>query len=177
MKAPTFSLRVHTYEDNREDGTRTLVSYTPFLRLGAPSSSGHAGEVVYLQHGFVYGEGGAPYEVEDLPDWFHDALAALTPQARQDVGFTADRVAWYTGGVSARDVALEDGPPVAAPAAHAFPASSSWKLAWLCKNSHDYQGTGMSRYGKDMRCLECKHASKKKSQARRARAAAPSAAD
>lgn len=176
MRAPAFTLRVHTYEENRQDGTRTLVSYTPFLRMGAPSSSGHSGEVVYLQHGYVYGEGGDPYDVEDLPAWFPDALAALTPQARDDVGFTADRVQWYTGGglgeddVSASQGAAWETPPV-------LPSSPTWKLGWLCRQSHDYQGTGMSRYGKDMRCLECKHASKRKTSARRARAEAPSASD
>lgn len=162
MKAPTFRLRVHEYEENRQDGTRTLVSYTPFLRLGAPSSSGHSGEVVYLQHGYVYGEGGDPYDVQDLPDWFPAALAALTPQARADVGFTAERVAWYTGGVSARDVWPTDAPPVAAPAADTLPASPSWKLAWLCKNAHDYQRTGLSRYDKRMRCVDCERERKTK---------------
>ena len=167
MNAPKFKLRVHEYEENRQDGTRTLVSYTPFLRLGAPGVSGHSGEVVYLQHGYVYGEGGDPYDARDLPTWFADALAALTPQARHDVGFTADRVQWYTGGVSARDVWPEDPPSVAAPAADAVPSSPTWKLAWLCKNRHDYQGTGMSRYGKDMRCVDCKHASRTPAQAKR----------
>src|SRR5262245_16508408 len=158
MTPPAFTMRVHVYHDSRDDGTRTLVSYTPFLRLGAPGASGHAGEVVYLQQGYVYGEGGDVYEVADLPEWFADALAALTPQARHDVGFTADRVQWYTGGVSARDVGRSNGSTVAAPAADALPASPTWKLAWLCKNGHDYQGTGLSRYGKDMRCVDCKQA-------------------
>lgn len=177
MKAPQFQLRVHVYEENRQDGTRTLVSYTPFLRLGAPSSSGHSGEVVYLQHGYVYGEGGDPYEVEDLPAWFADALAALTHQARHDVGFTSDRVQWYTGGRGEGDVSAQGGsawedPPVA------LPSSPNWMLGFLCKQGHDYQGTGRSRYGKDMRCLDCKHASKKRQPpGRRARAEAPSAAD
>lgn len=178
MSAPTLTLRVHQYEENRADGTRTLVAYTPFLRLGAPSSSGHAGEVVFLQHGYVYGEGGDPYEVEDLPDWFADALAALTPQARHDVGFTPDRVQWYTGwagqqdDVSAPHWEAAEAPPV-------LPASPSWKLGWLCKQGHDYQGTGMSRYRKDMRCVDCEHARKRKKPGpvRRAPAAAASAAD
>ena len=178
MTAPTFRLRVHDYEENRQDGTRTLVSYTPFLRLGAPAASGHSGEVVYLQHGYVYGEGGDPYAVEDLPDWFTDALAALTPKARHDVGFTADRVQWYTGGggedndvSTANGAAWEDQP--------SLPSSPTWKLAWLCKQDHDYQGTGMSRYDKRMRCVDCEHDRKRKQPAapRRAPAALDGAAD
>jgi hypothetical protein len=165
VSAPKFQLRVHKYEEDRDGGTRTLLEYTPFLRLGAPSASGHSGEVLYLQHGYVYGEGGDVYEVEDLPVWFSAALAALTPKARHDVGFTADRVAWYTGGAAHSDVSASNGsawedPPVA------LPSSPTWKLGWLCKQGHDYQGTGMSRYGKDMRCVEC-HNARKRSQARR----------
>lgn len=179
MTPPQFQLRVHKYEENRQDGTRTLVQYTPFLRLGAPASSGHSGEVVYLQHGYVYGEGGDAYAAQDLPDWFAAALAALTPQARHDVGFTPDRVQWYTGGDGPNDVWPSAGTTVA-PRTHGpvLPSSPNWILGWLCKQGHDYQGTGMSRYGKDMRCLECKHASRKgKTHARRAAPAAPSAAE
>lgn len=179
MKAPQFQLRVHVYEENRQDGTRTLVSYTPFLRLGAPSGSGHAGEVCYLQHGYVYGEGGDPYAVEDLPAWFADALAALTPQARHDVGFTADRVQWYTGvpGLAYDDVSAPDGST--GEVSPVLPSSPTWKLSWLCKQGHDYQGTGMSRYDKRMRCVDCEHDRKRKPSgpARRASAASPSAAD
>jgi hypothetical protein len=158
VNAPTFQLRVHRYEEDRDGGTRTLIEYTPFLRLGAPSSSGHSGEVVYLQRGHVYGEGGDVYEVEDLPAWFSDALGALTPKARQDVGFTPDRVQWYTGARLAYDVTPLNGStgevtPVA------LPSSPTWKLGWLCKQGHDYQGTGMSRYTKDMRCVDCRLAS------------------
>jgi hypothetical protein len=177
MKAPSFSLRVHQWEENRQDGTRTLVSYTPFLRLGAPSGSGHAGEVCYLQHGYVYGEGGDPYDVADLPAWFSDALAALTPQARHDVGFTADRVQWYTGGDGPNDVWPSAG-ETAAPVP-VLPSSPTWKLGWLCKQSHDYQGTGMSRYRKDMKCVDCEYDRKRKQSgpARRAPAPTPNAAD
>jgi hypothetical protein len=162
-----FQLRVHKYEEDRDGGTRTLIEYTPFLRLGAPSSSGHAGEVLYLQHGYVYGEGGDVYEVEDLPAWFAAALGALTAKARQDVGFTPDRVQWYTGARLAYDVSPSNGStgevqPVA------LPSSPTWKLGWLCKQGHDYQGTGMSRYGKDMRCVDCHNARKR--QAKRTRA-------
>lgn len=169
MKAPAFTLRVHTYEENRQDGTRTLVEYRPFLRLGAPAASGHSGEVVYLQHGYVYGEGGDPYAVEDLPEWFAAALAALTPQARHDVGFTPERVQWYTDArphdndVSASHRETWEVSPVA------LPTSPHWILGWLCKQRHDYQGTGMSRYGKDMRCVDCKQASRKPAQAKRTR--------
>ena len=178
MTAPTFRLRVHDYEENRQDGTRTLVAYTPFLRLGAPSGSGHAGEVVYLQHGYVYGEGGDPYAARDLPDWFQDALAALTPQARLDVGFTAERVAWYTGeALASHDPPTAHGAPWEGPPS--LPSSSTWKLSWLCKQGHDYQGTGMSRYDKRMRCVDCEHDRKRKTPGspRRASAPAPSAAD
>lgn len=175
MSAPPFSLRVHVYEENRQDGTRTLVAYTPFLRMGAPGVSGHSGEVVYLQHGYVYGEGGDPYDVEDLPAWFADALGALTPQARHDVGFTPDRVQWYTGGDGADDV--WPSPGEAAALVPVLPSSPSWKLSWLCKQGHDYQGTGMSRYDKRMRCVDCEHDRKRKQPARRAPAAAPGAAD
>jgi hypothetical protein len=178
MTAPAFSLRVHVYEENRQDGTRTLVSYTPFLRLGAPSGSGHAGEVCYLQHGYVYGEGGDPYAVEDLPAWFADALAALTPQARVDVGFTADRVQWYTGEVLAyHDVSPSNGST--GEVSPVLPSSPTWKLGWLCRNSHDYQGTGMSRYRKDMKCVDCEYDRKRKKSgvAGRPPAATPSAAD
>jgi len=173
VNAPHFQLRVHKYEEDRDGGTRTLIEYTPFLRLGAPSSSGHSGEVLYLQHGYVYGEGGDVYEVEDLPDWFAAALGALTEQARRDVGFTADRVEWHTGARLAYDVSPSnglslDGAPGQAGEvqAVALPSSPTWKLSWLCKQGHDYQGTGMSRYGKDMRCVDCKQASRKPAHAK-----------
>jgi hypothetical protein len=180
-----LTLRVHVYEENRQDGTRTLVAYTPFLRLGAPSSSGHAGEVLFLQQGTVYGEGGDAYAVADLPDWFGAALAALTPQARHDVGFTADRVQWYTGGVSAHDVGSSNGSGIAAssvalpnePYPPGFKADY-WILGWLCKAGHDYQRTGKSRYDKSWRCVDCTNvtraAQKKKA---KAKAREPSAAD
>jgi hypothetical protein len=167
VSPPKFQLRVHKYEEDRDGGTRTLIEYTPFLRLGAPAGSGHAGEVVYLQHGYVYGEGGDVYEVEDLPDWFGAALAALTAPARRDVGFTADRVQWYTGGVTQGDVSASNG-SASEPTPVALPSSPNWMLGWLCKQGHDYQGTGMSRYGKDMRCMDCKHASRKPAQVKRA---------
>jgi hypothetical protein len=168
VSAPTFQLRVHKYEEDRDGGTRTLIEYTPFHRLGAPASSGHSGEVVYLQRGYVYGEGGDVYEVADLPAWFATALAAATEQARRDVGFTVDRVQWYTGAGAARDVGSPNGSGVADPPV-ALPSSPTWKLSWLCKQGHDYQGTGMSRYGKDMRCLECKHGAPKATPALRTR--------
>jgi hypothetical protein len=162
VSAPAFSLRVHVYEDNRQDGTRTLVAYTPFLRLGAPSGSGHAGEVCYLQHGYVYGEGGDPYDVEDLPDWFGAALAALTPQARVDVGFTADRVQWYTGGDGPNDVWPSSGeaaaPVPVLPSSPTFPPGfkpDQWVLGFLCSRQHDYADTGRSRYNKQMKCVDC----------------------
>lgn len=185
MNPPSFSLRVHVYEENRQDGTRTLVSYTPFLRLGAPGVSGHSGEVVYLQHGYVYGEGGDPYDVEDLPAWFADALAALTPQARVDVGFTADRVQWYTGTDADHDpgsasrAGVWPSPPETVAPVPVLPSSPTWKLGWLCKQGHDHQGTGMSRYRKDMKCVDCEHARKRKQPgpARRAPAALNGAAD
>jgi len=169
VSAPHFQLRVHKYEEDRDGGTRTLIEYTPFLRLGAPSSSGHAGEVLYLQHGYVYGEGGDVYEVEDLPAWFPDALGALTAAARHDVGFTADRVQWYTGARISSDVPAPNG-SAWEPSPVTLPSSPTWKLSWLCKQGHDYQGTGMSRYGKDMRCMECKHGSRTPTQAKRTRA-------
>lgn len=171
MNAPKFRLRVHDFEENRQDGTRTLVSYTPFLRLGAPSSSGHSGEVLYLQHGYVYGEGGDAYEVQDLPEWFSAALAALTEQARHEVGFTPERVQWYTGdGLGDDDVSASQG--AAWEASPVLPSSPTWKLGWLCKNHHDYQATGMSRYRKDMKCVDCEYDRKrKKPAARRAPAA------
>src|SRR5262245_708153 len=160
MTPPAFTMRVHVYHDSRDDGTRTLVSYTPFLRLGAPGASGHAGEVVYLQQGYVSGAGGDVYDVEDLPAGLAAALGGLTAQARHDVGFTTDRVQWYAGGgLGAGDVATARGEPwEASPVA--LPSSPTWKLAWLCKNGHDYQGTGMSRYGKGMRCVDCERARK-----------------
>jgi hypothetical protein len=173
VNAPHFQLRVHKYEEDRDGGTRTLIEYTPFLRLGAPSSSGHSGEVVYLQRGHVYGEGGDVYEVEDLPAWFPDALGALTPKARQDVGFTADRVQWYTGGGGRDDVWPSSGETVAP--VPVLPSSPTWKLGWLCKQGHDYQGTGMSRYNKEMRCVDCRLASAR-TRSRTKQAAGPRAA-
>jgi hypothetical protein len=162
VTAPHFQLRVHKYEEDRDGGTRTLIEYTPFLRLGAPSSSGHSGEVVYLQRGHVYGEGGDVYEVEDLPAWFPDALGALTPKARHDVGFTADRVQWYTGGRLTYDVSPPSGStgevtPVGLPADPYPPGFKPdyWILGWLCKAGHDYQRTGKSRYDKSWRCVDC----------------------
>lgn len=189
MTVPPFRLRVHEYEENRQDGTRTLVSYTPFLRMGAPSTSGHAGEVCYLQHGYVYGEGGDPYDARDLPAWFADALAALTPQARHDVGFTADRVQWYTGGMPQdNDVSPANGSPWEVPPVGDLPSSSSypsgfdpekWVLGFLCPKGHNYEHTGRSRYNRSMKCVDCENWRKRKppTAARRARAEAPSAAD
>jgi hypothetical protein len=118
--------------------------------------------MVYLQGGCVYGEGGAAYAPEDLPVWFAGAIAVVNPQALADVGFTPDVVQGYvTNGQEEplEYVQDEDWPQhVMEPPQPAYPPGfkpDQWVLGWLCKQSHDYQQTGQSRYNKRMQCVDC----------------------
>jgi hypothetical protein len=158
----SFTLRVHEYAINQQTAERELVSYRPLLRLGCSSADGYSGEIVYLQGGCVYGEGGAAYAPKDLPAWFAGAIAAVHPQALADVGFTPDVVSQYCWHGQAHPVeAVHDqdqtqhanDPPMPA-----YPPGfkpDHWILGWLCKRGHDYQRTGHSRYDKAMRCVDC----------------------
>jgi hypothetical protein len=165
-----FTLRVHEYAVNPQTAERELVAYRPLLRLGCSSADGYSGEIVYLQGGCVYGEGGAAYTPDDLPNWFGAALAACNPQALADVGFTPKVVQEYVTNrgqdLRARDEVLEvweQGAPYP-PAQPASPPgfnTDKWVLGFLCPRGHDYQHTGKSRYGKDMRCVDCHNARKR----------------
>lgn len=164
----SFTLRVHTYEMNPQTAERELVEYRPLLRLGCSSADGYSGEIVYLQGGCVYGEGGAQYQPEDLPAWVAGALAAVNPQALADVGFTPDVVQEYcTNGQSdgVEYVQDEDEPQdVMEQTPPAYPPGfqpDRWVLGWLCKNGHGYMGTGQSRYNKQMKCVDCEAVRKK----------------
>jgi hypothetical protein len=153
-----FTLRVHEYAINPQTAERELVSYRPLLRLGCSSADGYSGEIVYLQGGCVYGEGGAAYTPDDLPDWFGAALAAVHPKALADVGFTPDVVQMYC--TNGQDESVEDAPTPAMepPYVGAYPSGfkpDRWILGWLCKHGHDYERTGHSRYDKSMRCVDC----------------------
>ena len=158
----SFTLRVHTYDINPQTAERELVEYRPLLRLGCSSADGYSGEIVYLQGGCVYGEGGAAYTPDDLPDWFGAALAAVNPQALADVGFTRDVVqAYVTNGQDRRllpemeELWQQEVTQASAPAYPPGFKPDSWILGWLCKRGHDYQRTGHSRYDKSMRCVDC----------------------
>ena len=163
-----FTLRVHEYQVNPQTAERELVEYRPLLRLGCSSPDGYSGEIVYLQGGCVYGEGGAAYEPADLPAWFAGALAAVNPQALADVGFPPDVVrAYVTHGQAGDEEAPSDaetweptwaGRGAAGLAPAMYPPGfkpDHWILGWLCKRGHDYQRTGHSRYDKGMRCVDC----------------------
>lgn len=160
-----FTLRVHRYEVNAQTAERELVEYRPLLRLGCSSPDGYSGEILYLQGGCVYGEGGAAYAPDDLPDWFAGAVAAVTPQALADVGFTPDVVQAYCMPEQDRVVVVEDWPETVGEPVPSPPTfqSDRWILGWLCSKGHDYQHTGKSRYGKDMRCVDC-HNERKRAQ-------------
>lgn len=156
-----FTLRVHEYQINPQTAERELVEYRPLLRLGCSSADGYSGEIVYLQGGCVYGEGGAAYTPDDLPDWFGAALAAVNPQALADVGFTPAVVQMYC--TYGQEEPVEDVPTAAMepPYGGAYPPGfkpDRWILGWLCKNGHDYERTGHSRYDKSMRCVDCANA-------------------
>jgi hypothetical protein len=157
-----FDLRVHRYAINHQTAERELVEYRPLLRLGCSSPDGYSGEILYLQGGCVYGEGGAAYAPEDLPAWFAGASAAVHPQALADVGFTPDVVQAYVTNGHEEPVpyAIDaDWPQHATdPPQPASPPGfkpDQWVLGFLCPRVHDYQGTGRSRYNKQMKCVDC----------------------
>jgi len=83
-KVTTFDVKV-THEFTSEAGSvRRLVRVHPYLRLRGPAES----PPVFLQDGKVYDEGGGL--VEPPPKWVREQVKALTPAARQAVGWGAD---------------------------------------------------------------------------------------
>jgi hypothetical protein len=143
----SLTLQVHTYEDDQASGERRLVAYHPFMLVGRPLDSGHAGERLYLQAGCVYGEGGHVVPPDTYPDWLVEVLDALNPDELRKVGFVPQAVeeeAWPSH--------QGEAPPPAYPPGF---KPDRWILGWLCKNGHDYQQTGHSRYDKSMRCVDC----------------------
>jgi hypothetical protein len=151
-----LTLQVHTYEDDQASGERRLVAYHPFMLVGRPLESGHAGERLYLQGGAVYGEGGHVVPPDAYPDWLVEQLETLSPEELRKVGFVEpvipEEVLWPQHGL--------------APSPPAYPPGfkpDQWVLGWLCAKGHDYQRTGQSRYGKDMRCVDC-HNERKRAQ-------------
>lgn len=169
-----FTLRVHKYEIDPQTAERQLVEYRPLLRLGCSSADGYSGEILYLQGGCVYGEGGAAYEPADLPAWFAGALSAVKQQALADVGFTPDVVQAYC---TPRQEEQEEEAPTPAmepPYGGVYPPGfkpDRWILGWLCKRGHDYERTGHSRYDKSMRCVDCHNEDRAASKRKAAHAA------
>lgn len=148
-----LTLQVHTYEDDQASGERRLVAYHPFMLVGRPLESGHAGERLYLQGGCVYGEGGHVVPPDAYPDWLVAQLETLSAEELRKVGFVEPVVPDETWPRQAL-----------APVAPAYPPGfkpDQWVLGWLCPKGHDYQHTGQSRYGKDMRCIDCRNARKR----------------
>ena len=146
--------QVHEYVDDAEaPGGRRLVRVTPWLRLGRSDPSGYSGEAVFLQSGQVWGQEGAALMLDEVPAWVPEALGGLTPQALEGVGFTPDVVAQYTG-------AVWEETPAEARALPPGIAEGRWMLGQLCPVGHDYGGLGLSRYGKQGRCVDCENTRK-----------------
>lgn len=63
--------------------TWVIGRVTPLTRLG------HYGEVVILQAGKFWSDGGPELELADLPGWVYDAMSKMSPAALKEVGFAA----------------------------------------------------------------------------------------
>lgn len=74
-----FTLFVHEHEYDRNLGTRKLTRVTPYIRLKGVSGA------MFLQDGKLWTEDGR--HVEMVPKWAADAIAQLTPEARESVGW------------------------------------------------------------------------------------------
>lgn len=74
--------QVHKYV--RVPGTQEmrLMKVSPAIRLCKGMDP-----PLWIQEGKVYGEGGDEIPKEKLPDWFHEQVALMTPQARSEVGY------------------------------------------------------------------------------------------
>lgn len=75
----SFPHVVHHTSKIPDTDTYAVTRITPIVRISCPNGS------VYLQSGKVLSGGGDV--VKDLPAWFYEEVAKLTPNALREVGF------------------------------------------------------------------------------------------
>lgn len=75
-----LSLKVHWFEKIPGQQQTRLARVTPYARI---TREGHP--PIYVQAGGVFSEGGKP--LEQLPGWFDEEMARLTPKVREEVGW------------------------------------------------------------------------------------------
>ena len=96
-----LSLTVHHYEKIPGQQQSRLARVTPYVRIARENQP-----PIFVQGGQVYSEGGQT--LTQLPSWFDEEMAKLTPTVREEVGWKGT-------------------PPPAAPAVIATPGAQ-----WTC---------------------------------------------
>ena len=72
--------RVHQYKMVK--GEPELQRVLPYIRVSGPGDA----PPIFIQGGKFFYAGGDEIKPKELPEWSKDALAALTPEAKAEVG-------------------------------------------------------------------------------------------
>ena len=79
-----FSLSPHRVQKIPGTDQSRIIGSNHYMRLSKE------GTTLFLQSGNVYSEGGQRYKEGDLPEWFEDEVAKISPKAMADCGFAQE---------------------------------------------------------------------------------------